>query len=49
MKEYLSSSAEVLESVSSSLDGLSESEAKARLEKNGKNKLIEAKKRVAYS
>ena len=44
MKEYLSSSAEVLESVSSSLDGLSESEAKARLEKNGKNKLIEAKK-----
>ena len=44
MKEYLSSSADVLESVSSTLDGLSESEAKARLEKNGKNKLIESKK-----
>ena len=44
MKEYLSSSAEVLESVSSSLDGLSESEAAARLEKNGKNKLVEGKK-----
>ena len=44
MKEYLSSSAEVLESVSSTLDGLSDGEAKARLEKNGKNKLIESKK-----
>ena len=44
MKEYLSSSAEVLESVSSSHNGLSESEAAARLEKNGKNKLVEAKK-----
>ena len=44
MKEYLSSSAEVLESVSSSLDGLSESEAAKRLETNGKNKLVEGKK-----
>ena len=44
MKEYLSSSAEVLESVSSSLDGLCESEAAKRLEQNGKNKLVEGKK-----
>ena len=44
MKEYLSSSAEVLESVSSSLEGLSESEAAKRLETNGKNKLVEGKK-----
>ncbi len=44
MKEYLSSSAEVIESVSSSQNGLSEIEAAARLEKNGKNKLIEGKK-----
>ena len=44
MKEYLSSSAEVLESVSSSLNGLSESEAAKRLEENGKNKLVEGKK-----
>ncbi|MBP3376945.1 MAG: cation-translocating P-type ATPase [Clostridia bacterium] len=44
MKEYLSSSAEVLESVSSSFDGLSENEAAKRLEQNGKNKLVEAKK-----
>ena len=44
MKEYLRSSAEVLEEVSTSLDGLSSGEAASRLEKNGKNKLIEGKK-----
>ncbi len=44
MKEYLSSSVEVLESVSSSNDGLSAAEAQSRLEKNGKNKLAEGKK-----
>ena len=35
MKEYLRSSAEVLEEVSTSLDGLSSGEAASRLEKNG--------------
>jgi len=44
MKEYLRSSADVIEEVASSADGLSSSEASARLEKNGKNKLIEGKK-----
>ncbi len=44
MKEYLRSSAEVIEEVSSSRDGLSSGEAASRLEKNGKNKLIEGKK-----
>ena len=44
MKEYLSSSAEVLEAVSSSVDGLSTKEAEQRLEKYGKNKLKEGKK-----
>ena len=44
MKEYLRSSAEVLEEVGTSADGLSTAEAAARLEKNGKNKLVEGKK-----
>ncbi len=44
MKEYLRSSAEVLEEVSTTVDGLSSDEAAARLEKNGKNKLVEGKK-----
>jgi len=44
MKEYLSTSLEVLESVGSSENGLNESVAAERLEKNGKNKLVEAKK-----
>ena len=44
MKEYLSSSLEVLEAVGSSENGLSESTAAKRLEENGKNKLVEAKK-----
>ncbi len=44
MKEYLRSSAEVLEEVGTTTDGLSTDEAAARLEKNGKNKLAEGKK-----
>ncbi len=44
MKEYLRSSAEVLEEVKTSTDGLTADEAAARLEKNGKNKLAEGKK-----
>ncbi len=44
MKEYLSSTAEVLEAQGVTEQGLSESEAAARLEKNGKNKLAEGKK-----
>ena len=44
MKEYLRSSAEVIEEVGSSTDGLSSGEAATRLEANGKNKLAEGKK-----
>ena len=44
MKEYLRSSAEVLEEVATTADGLTAAEAAARLEKNGKNKLAEGKK-----
>ncbi len=44
MKEYLSESSEVLQKVQSSKEGLSEAEAKARLEKNGPNRLKEGKK-----
>ncbi len=44
MKEYLSSTAEVLEAQGVTEQGLSESEAASRLEKNGKNKLAEGKK-----
>ena len=44
MKEYLRSSAEVLEEVATTTDGLSSEEAASRLEKNGKNKLVEGKK-----
>jgi len=44
MKEYLSSSLEVIEATGSSENGLSESAAAKRLEENGKNKLVEAKK-----
>jgi Ca2+-transporting ATPase len=44
MKEYLRSSAEVLEEVSTTTEGLSADESAARLEKNGKNKLAEGKK-----
>ncbi len=44
MKEYLSSTAEVLTAQGVTEQGLSESVATERLEKNGKNKLVEAKK-----
>ena len=44
MKEYLKPFAEVLSDNHTSEAGLSAAEAKARLEKNGKNKLKEAKK-----
>ena len=44
MKEYLSSTEEVLKEVSSNVNGLSSEEANVRLEKNGKNKLEEPKK-----
>ena len=44
MKEYLSSTEDVLKEVSSNSNGLSSKEANQRLEKNGKNKLEEPKK-----
>ncbi|MBQ8884981.1 MAG: cation-translocating P-type ATPase [Clostridia bacterium] len=44
MQYYLSNSEEVLKEVNSSKEGLSEAEAKARLERDGENKLVEAKK-----
>lgn len=44
MKEYLKSTAEVFSEVESAENGLTSSEAAARLEKNGKNKLAEGKK-----
>ena len=44
MKEYLNSFEEVIKENNTSKNGLSSEEAKARLEKNGKNKLEEGKK-----
>ena len=44
MKFYLEDTADILGEVGSSSDGLSSAEASARLEKNGKNKLVEGKK-----
>ena len=44
MKFYLEETSDVLSAVGGSSDGLSASEASARLEKNGKNKLVEGKK-----
>ena len=44
MKHYLEESSVVLAHLQSGADGLSEKEAAARLEKNGKNKLVEGKK-----
>ena len=44
MKEYLKSTVDVLNEQKTSENGLSELEAKSRLEKNGKNKLKEGKK-----
>ena len=44
MKEYLKKVSQVYDEVKSDDNGLSSSEASARLEKNGKNKLAEGKK-----
>lgn len=44
MKEYLKSADEVFADIDSSANGLTSTEAQTRLEKNGKNKLAEAKK-----
>lgn len=44
MKEYLKSTADVFKEIDSSANGLTSEEAQKRLEKNGKNKLAEAKK-----
>lgn len=44
MKEYLTNAEEVIKNYNSTDNGLSADEAKSRLEKNGKNKLEEAKK-----
>lgn len=46
MKHYLHSSEEVFTHVASSENGLTEQEAQVRLEKNGKNKLEEGKKKT---
>ena len=48
MKEYLQNSAEVLSSLSSSEQGLDQSEAENRLAQNGKNKLAEGKKESMF-
>ena len=44
MKHYLTGINDVITSVGSNADGLSSYEAGQRLEKNGKNRLVEAKK-----
>jgi len=44
MKFYQEDTNKVLQTLGSSVDGISEQEAASRLEKNGKNKLVEAKK-----
>ncbi len=44
MKHYLNDAKDVIKEVGSNVDGLSASEAEERLAKNGKNKLVEAKK-----
>ncbi|MBE6645797.1 MAG: cation-translocating P-type ATPase [Ruminococcaceae bacterium] len=44
MKFYLEETSNVFDAVGGSSDGLSSSDASARLEKNGKNKLVEGKK-----
>ena len=48
MKEYLQNSAEVLNALSSSENGLDQAEAEKRLEQNGKNKLAEGKKESMF-
>ena len=49
MKEYLKSSAEVMEELGTTAQGISESKAEDLLEKNGKNKLKEGKKESLIS
>ncbi len=44
MKHYLSNADDVIQAVDGSKDGLSAANAQERLERNGKNKLMEAKK-----
>ena len=44
MKEYLNSSADVMAELSTTPDGLTETDAAAKLAQNGKNKLVEGKK-----
>ena len=46
MKEYLCEKEEVLSNYDSSEKGLTQAQADERLQKNGKNKLAEAKKEV---
>ncbi len=48
MKFYLQDTDKVLESLNSSKNGLNDTEASVRLEKNGKNKLAEGKKITAF-
>ncbi len=48
MKPYLTDAEQVLKSVGSSVTGLSADEAKARLEKNGPNKLKEGEKETLF-
>ena len=48
MKEYLSSSNEVLDELKTSESGLSSAEAQKRLEENGANKLKEGKKESLF-
>ncbi len=48
MKHYLEEKETVLEAFTSEKNGLTEEEALARLEKNGKNKLIEGKKKNIF-
>jgi len=47
-KYYLENQTEVLQAVSSSINGLSQKEAEERLAKNGKNKLEEAQKETLF-
>ncbi len=48
MKLYLKETSAVLEEVNTTAEGLSGTEAAARLEKNGKNKLVEGKKESLF-
>ena len=48
MKYYLHNQDDVLKTLNSTKDGLSESEANSRLERDGKNKLAEGKKVTAF-